>query len=102
MISLLPFYVSENYIFGKFDTFCKRLEKISDMSNIMESLLKLQHIKIEGLEEITTHYHSIAANTKSKQYDVLDHRKKEVHTFSICLTITLLILCFPWELCKED
>uniref|UniRef100_A0A8B9SXA0 Dynein heavy chain 5, axonemal n=1 Tax=Anas platyrhynchos TaxID=8839 RepID=A0A8B9SXA0_ANAPL len=68
---------SENYIFGKFDTFCKRLEKISDMSNIMESLLELQRIKIEGIEEISTHYQSIATNTKSKKYDVLDHRKQE-------------------------
>uniref|UniRef100_A0A8B9I210 Dynein axonemal heavy chain 5 n=1 Tax=Anser brachyrhynchus TaxID=132585 RepID=A0A8B9I210_9AVES len=71
------FDFSENYIFGKFDTFCKRLEKISDMSNIMESLLELQRIKIEGIEEISTHYQSIATNTKSKKYDVLDHRKQE-------------------------
>ncbi|XP_068050765.1 dynein axonemal heavy chain 5-like isoform X2 [Anomalospiza imberbis] len=71
------FDISENYIFGKFETFCKRLEKISDMSNTMESLLELQHIKIEGIDEITTQYQSIATNTKSKQYDVLDHRKKE-------------------------
>ncbi|XP_035754904.1 dynein heavy chain 5, axonemal-like [Egretta garzetta] len=71
------FDFSENYIFGKFDTFCKRLEKISDMSNVMENLLELQRIKIEGIEEISTHYQSIATNTKSKQYDVLDHKKKE-------------------------
>ncbi|XP_040552361.1 dynein axonemal heavy chain 5 isoform X2 [Gallus gallus] len=71
------FDFSENYIFGKFDTFCKRLEKISDMSNIMESLLELQRIKIEGIEEINTHFQTIATNTKSKKYDVLDHRKKE-------------------------
>ncbi|XP_067147242.1 dynein axonemal heavy chain 5-like [Apteryx mantelli] len=71
------FDFSENYIFGKFDTFCKRLEKISDMSNIMESLLAFQHMKIEGIEEISAHYQSIAANTKSKKYDVLDHRKQE-------------------------
>uniref|UniRef100_A0A8C2T2W8 Dynein heavy chain 5, axonemal-like n=1 Tax=Coturnix japonica TaxID=93934 RepID=A0A8C2T2W8_COTJA len=71
------FDFSENYIFGKFDTFCKRLEKISDMSNIMESLLELQRIKIEGIEEINTHFQTIATNTKSKMYDVLDHRKKE-------------------------
>uniref|UniRef100_A0A8U8B8L8 Dynein, axonemal, heavy chain 5 n=1 Tax=Geospiza parvula TaxID=87175 RepID=A0A8U8B8L8_GEOPR len=76
------FDVSENYIFGKFETFCKRLEKISDMSNTMESLLELQHIKIEGIDKITTQYQSIATNAKSKQYDVLDHRKKEVFTFS--------------------
>ncbi|RMC15722.1 hypothetical protein DUI87_07925 [Hirundo rustica rustica] len=69
--------ISENYIFGKFETFCKRLEKISDMSNTMECLLELQHIKIEGIDKITAQYQSIATNTKSKQYDVLDHRKKE-------------------------
>ncbi|XP_039566951.1 dynein heavy chain 5, axonemal-like [Passer montanus] len=69
--------ISENYIFGKFETFCKRLEKISDMSNTMESLLELQRIKIEGIDKITTQYQSIATNTKSKEYDVLDHRKKE-------------------------
>uniref|UniRef100_A0A8C4K6E1 Dynein heavy chain 5, axonemal-like n=1 Tax=Dromaius novaehollandiae TaxID=8790 RepID=A0A8C4K6E1_DRONO len=86
------FDFSENYIFGKFDTFCKRLEKISDMSNIMESLLEFQHIKIEGIEEISAHYHSIAANTKSKKYDVLDHRKQEVHTFNTFLKISPLNL----------
>ncbi|OXB57017.1 hypothetical protein ASZ78_015603 [Callipepla squamata] len=71
------FDFSENYIFGKFDAFCKRLEKISDMSNVMESLLELQHMKLEGLEEISSRYQVIATNTKSKKYDVLDHRKKE-------------------------
>uniref|UniRef100_A0A674HKF3 Dynein axonemal heavy chain 5 n=1 Tax=Taeniopygia guttata TaxID=59729 RepID=A0A674HKF3_TAEGU len=75
--SYRQFDISENYIFGKFVTFCKRLEKISDMSNTMESLLELQRIKIEGIDEITTQYQSIATNTKSKQYDVLDHKKKE-------------------------
>lgn len=72
------------------------------MSNIMESLLKLQRIKIEGIEKISTHYQSIATNTKSKQYDVLDHRKKEVCTFSTSLIVTPSILCFSLELCKED
>ncbi|KAK4825975.1 hypothetical protein QYF61_003544, partial [Mycteria americana] len=38
---------------------------------------KDNRIKIEGIEEISTHYQSIATNTKSKRYDVLDHRKKE-------------------------
>uniref|UniRef100_A0A8C5X2W6 Dynein axonemal heavy chain 5 n=1 Tax=Malurus cyaneus samueli TaxID=2593467 RepID=A0A8C5X2W6_9PASS len=89
--------ISENYIFGKFETFCKRLEKISDMSNTIESLIELQCIKIEGIEEITTQYQRITTNMKSKQYDVLDHRKKEVLLFSTCVTITLLILCFPTE-----
>uniref|UniRef100_A0A8C3H648 Dynein axonemal heavy chain 5 n=1 Tax=Chrysemys picta bellii TaxID=8478 RepID=A0A8C3H648_CHRPI len=71
------FIISENYIFGKFDAFCKRLEKISDISNIMEGLLELQNIKIEGIEKINARYQMIATNTKSKTYDVLDHRKQE-------------------------
>ncbi|EMP33916.1 Dynein heavy chain 8, axonemal [Chelonia mydas] len=71
------FDFSENYIFGKFDAFCKRLEKISDISNIMEGLLELQNIKIEGIEKISARYQMIATNTKSKTYDVLDHRKQE-------------------------
>lgn len=70
------------------------------MSNIMESLLELQCIKIEGIEEISALYQSVAANAKSKQYDILDHRKKEVHTFSMFLTITPLVLCFSLQLCK--
>lgn len=94
--------ISENYIFGKFDTFCKRLEKISDMSNIMESLLELQCIQIEGIEEINTRFQTIATNTKSKEYDVLDHRKKEVHELSACLMINPLILCYSLKLCRED
>lgn len=71
------------------------------MSNAMESLLELQHMKIEGIDKITTQYQSIVTNTKSKQYDILDHRKKEVLTFSTCMTITQLIPCFSLELCKE-
>ncbi|KAE8597580.1 hypothetical protein XENTR_v10016521 [Xenopus tropicalis] len=71
------FEFSENYIFGKLDTFCKRLEKISDISNNLESLADLQTIKIEGVEKISIRYETIVTNTKSKSYDVLDHRKQE-------------------------
>ncbi|XP_073486924.1 dynein axonemal heavy chain 5-like [Aquarana catesbeiana] len=71
------FEFSENYIFGKLDTFCKRLQKISDMSNVLESLADLQNIRIEGIEKINIRYQTIVSNTKSKTYDVLDHRKQE-------------------------
>ncbi|KAG9479366.1 hypothetical protein GDO78_012827 [Eleutherodactylus coqui] len=71
------FEFSENYIFGKLDTFCKRLEKILDMSNVLESLADLQNIRIEGIEKINIRYQTIVSNTKSKTYDVLDHRKQE-------------------------
>ncbi|XP_078695417.1 dynein axonemal heavy chain 5-like [Branchiostoma floridae x Branchiostoma belcheri] len=71
------FEFSENYIFGKFDTFCKRLEKVADMLNTMESLAGLSGVKIEGMEAMAVRYQTIVSNTKKKQYDVLDHRKSE-------------------------
>ncbi|XP_078614020.1 dynein axonemal heavy chain 5-like isoform X3 [Branchiostoma floridae x Branchiostoma japonicum] len=71
------FEFSENYIFGKFDTFCKRLEKVADMLNTMESLSGLSGVKIEGMEAMAVRYQTIVSNTKKKQYDVLDHRKSE-------------------------
>ena len=40
------FSCSENYIFGKFDAFCRRLEKIADMASTLESLTALQHMKV--------------------------------------------------------
>ena len=77
---------SENYIFGKFDTFCKRLERIADMVNTMESLGALGEVKIEGIDSIFVRFQGIVATYKKKNYDVLDHRKGEV---SNCL-----ISCF--------
>ncbi|GCC35016.1 hypothetical protein chiPu_0013494 [Chiloscyllium punctatum] len=71
------FEFSENYIFGKFDTFCKRLEKITFMMNTMENLSDLQHVKMEGFDKIYVRYQTIINSTKSKTYDVLDHRKQE-------------------------
>ncbi|XP_072567808.1 dynein axonemal heavy chain 5 [Paramormyrops kingsleyae] len=71
------FEFSENYIFGKFDAFCKRLEKIADMADTMERLSDLHHIKIEGIEKIHVRYQTIVTSTKSKAYNVLDHRKPE-------------------------
>lgn len=48
------------------------------MSNVLESLADLQNIRIEGIEKINIRYQTIVSNTKSKTYDVLDHRKQEV------------------------
>lgn len=69
---------SENYIFGKFDTFCKRLDKIADVTRTLEDLSCLQHIKVEGTEKIYVRYQTIVTSIKSKTYNVLDHRKLEV------------------------
>ncbi|KAK2859784.1 hypothetical protein Q5P01_004404 [Channa striata] len=71
------FDFSENYIFGKFDAFCRRLEKLADMTSTMESLAALQHMKVEGVEKIYLRYQNLVSTTKSKTYEVLDHRKLE-------------------------
>ncbi|EDV25010.1 uncharacterized protein TRIADDRAFT_56504 [Trichoplax adhaerens] len=74
------FEFSENYIFGKFDTFCKRLEKLSDMLISMEELSGVTEIRIEGINNIITRYQAIVAGTKKKSYDILEHRKGEFDT----------------------
>ncbi|XP_066028864.1 dynein axonemal heavy chain 5 isoform X2 [Pocillopora verrucosa] len=71
------FEFSENYIFGKFDAFCKRLEKINDMLNTMETFAGVNNIKIEGMETMIVRYNSIVTSVKKKGYDLLDHRKGE-------------------------
>ena len=68
---------SENYIFGKFEAFCKRLDKVADVITTIENLSSLNTVKLEGLEPITVKYKSIVENIKKKSYDVLDHRKPE-------------------------
>ena len=69
------FEFSENYIFGKFDTFCRRLERIADMINTMEMFSGLGDIKIEGVDIIANKYKTIVDSTKKKNYNLLDHRK---------------------------
>nr|XP_020477564.1 dynein heavy chain 8, axonemal-like [Monopterus albus] len=39
------FDFSENYIFGKFEAFCRRLEKVADVTSTLESLAALKHMK---------------------------------------------------------
>ena len=74
----LPCCRSENYIFGKFDTFCRRLNKVADMLNTMEAYAALSDVRIEGIETIIVRYKTIVDSTKKKTYDILDHRRPEV------------------------
>ncbi|XP_039266995.2 dynein axonemal heavy chain 8-like [Styela clava] len=74
------FEFSENYIFGRFDTFCKRVDQIREMAMIMEQLSTLPNIKIQGLESYAMKYKTIVANVKKKSYDHLNHRSHEFDT----------------------
>jgi len=46
------FEFSENYIFGKFDTLCARLRKLSDMVFTMKSFGALKDIKMDGIDAL--------------------------------------------------
>lgn len=100
------FEFSENYIFGKFDTFCKRLEKIADMVNTMEMFSSLHTVKIEGIDTIAVKYKTIVDATKKKNYNILDHRKTEVMTREIIqlhetwFKVNSFIIYFPY-ICRK-
>ncbi|XP_055492373.1 dynein axonemal heavy chain 8-like [Leucoraja erinacea] len=72
-----PFDVSEMYIFGKLDVFCKRLAKITEMVEAVKTFTALQNCTIEGIETLGIKFSNIRLNLKKCNYDILDPRKKE-------------------------
>ncbi|KAM6102183.1 dynein axonemal heavy chain 5 isoform 6-T6 [Theristicus caerulescens] len=71
------FDFSEMYIFGKFETFHRRLVKIIDIFNTMKTYSVLQESKIEGLEGMITKYESIVDTMKKRHYNFLDQRRTD-------------------------
>lgn len=70
-----PFEFSEMYIFGKFEVFCKRLEKIINILDTVERLNVLTKSRIEGIEVHGKKFTDIFNTIKKKTYDFLDPRK---------------------------
>ncbi|XP_078069648.1 dynein axonemal heavy chain 8-like [Mustelus asterias] len=75
-----PFDVSEMYIFGKLDVFCKRLAKITEMVEATKTFSVLKNSTIEGIEILAIKYQNIYLNLKKSHYDILDPRKKEFNS----------------------
>uniref|UniRef100_A0A1I8FY30 Dynein heavy chain 5, axonemal n=1 Tax=Macrostomum lignano TaxID=282301 RepID=A0A1I8FY30_9PLAT len=71
------FEFSEMYIFGKFDTFCRRLKKIIEMFQTMELFAHLSDSKIEGMEMMAAKFNVIVVGLKKKPYDFLDQRRTD-------------------------
>ena len=69
---------SENYIFGKFDTFCRRLEKIAAMARTMSGYSGLLNLRVDGIDKLVVRYKNLVDSAKKRNYDILDHRKQEV------------------------
>ncbi|KAJ8415685.1 hypothetical protein AAFF_G00402420 [Aldrovandia affinis] len=71
------FDFSEMYIFGKFDTFERRLNKILGMFRTISTYSALQDSQIEGLETLATRFQGIVLAMKTKQYSFLDQRRTD-------------------------
>uniref|UniRef100_A0A3Q3G615 Dynein, axonemal, heavy chain 5 n=1 Tax=Labrus bergylta TaxID=56723 RepID=A0A3Q3G615_9LABR len=71
------FDFGEVYIFGKFDTFQRRLNKILEMFSTISTYSALQDSKIEGLETMATRFQAIVLTMKKKHYSFLDQRRAD-------------------------
>ncbi|KAK9877873.1 hypothetical protein WA026_020099 [Henosepilachna vigintioctopunctata] len=77
------FNFSENYVFGKFDTFCKRLSRIITTFNLIDDYTKLFKKRMEGLllgdalEEVIQKFTELKSIVINKKYDYLDQRNAD-------------------------
>jgi len=78
MLSSDCLLISENYIFGKFDTFTRRLDKIIHLIGMIEESSGLEKVHIEGMDEIVDQYSVMVDTIKKRTYDMLDFRRPEV------------------------
>lgn len=71
------FEFSETYIFGKINTFTRRLEKIIEMLTVLTSFQRLGLSKIEGIDMLFAKLQLIITTMKKKPYDLLDYRRMD-------------------------
>ncbi|NWI95792.1 DYH8 protein, partial [Pitta sordida] len=69
--------VSEMYIFGKSEAFCRRLEKITEMIATEQSFCALSLCPIEGIDIMAVKFRNIYHIFQKKQYDILDPQNTE-------------------------
>uniref|UniRef100_A0A803VU94 Dynein axonemal heavy chain 8 n=1 Tax=Ficedula albicollis TaxID=59894 RepID=A0A803VU94_FICAL len=69
--------VSEVYIFGKSEAFCKRLEKIMRMIAIEQNFNALTKCAVEGVDLMAVKFRNIYHIFQKKQYDNLDPQVTE-------------------------
>lgn len=79
----LPFAFSEHFVFGKFDIFCERLNKILCMFQLIDDYNTLFERRLEGLllgealEEAVATFDEAKKAILSRKYDYLDHRNAD-------------------------
>ena len=71
------FDFSETYIFGKINSFVRRIERILELMQIWRSWSTLERSHIEGIEMLNSKLQFLIGNVKKKTYDVLDYGKSD-------------------------
>ena len=66
------FDFNENIIFGKFDLYCRRVEKLIDMFTTVEQFTVLSKHNLEGMDGLMANFFGIVAEFKRKPYELLD------------------------------
>ncbi|NXH93693.1 DYH8 protein, partial [Pachycephala philippinensis] len=74
------FEVSEMYIFGKSEAFCRRLEKIMAMIAIEQNFNALTLCAIEGIDLMAVKFKNVYHIFQKKPYDTLDPQVTEFDT----------------------
>ena len=69
------FDFNESRIFGKFDLYCKRVQKLMDMFTTIAQFTALENNKVEGMESLMTQFFALVDDFKKKPYDLLDYTK---------------------------
>jgi len=69
------FDFNETAIFGKFDLFCRRVEKLQDMFTTVEQFANLAGHRVEGMEGLMKTFQSIVDEFRRKPYELLDYQK---------------------------
>ena len=72
--------VSEMYVFGKFKSFCTRLDNIRLMVESIEAFSVLGQSHIEGIDQLSARFQGIFSMARKKNYNILDPRKHEFDT----------------------
>ena len=69
------FDFNESQIFGKFDLYCKRVQKLIDMFTTILQFNALASNKVEGMDSLISQFFQLVEDFKKKPYDLLDYTK---------------------------
>jgi len=67
------FDLNEMQIFGKFELFCRRVNKLIDMFTTIQHFNTLTERRLEGMEPLTDQFHQILQEFREREHDLLDY-----------------------------